>query len=356
MFQRSIALLALALPLHVGAAPAPAAAALPAATPACATPAQKVDEQGFVTIGGIEQWVTVKGDRCGNPIVLFVHGGPGNPLSPYGDAMFGAWARDFTLVHWDQRGAGRTFGRNPTGDDVPLTVSQLVSDGIEVTAYVAQRFGQQKVILWGSSWGSALAVHMVQARPALFHAYLGTSQIVDEGENGVQSYAQLLQRVQAAQDKEALTVLQAVGSPPWTDPRSFGKVRRVIRRYEAQRTVPAPKAWWQPPALYTTPQAQADYEAGEDYSFLQFVGLKGDGMASTINLRKLGTEFQVPLFFVQGAEDLLTTPDVTQRYVDSLKAPVKALVLLPQVGHDPNPPMLDAQYRLLRERIAPLIR
>ena len=352
MFKRSIAVLAAAL-LPGWACAAPAA---PLVTPACTSPTQKIDEQGFVKLGGIEQWVTVKGERCGNPLVLFLHGGPGNPLSPYADAMFGAWAKDFTLVQWDQRGAGMSYGRNRPGEDEPLTIPQLVSDGAELAAYLAQRFGQKKLILWGSSWGSVLGIHLVHAHPELFHAYLGSSQQVEIRQNESQSYAQLLARVQAAQDPAALAVLQAVGAPPWTDPRSFGKVRRVIRAYEARRTEPAPKAWWQPPALYATPQAQANYEAGEDYSFLQFVGLKGDGMASQIDLPRLGTEFQVPLFFVQGAEDLLTTPDVTQRYVDSLKAPHKALVVLPQVGHDPNRLMVDAQFRLLRERILPLIR
>ncbi|MGM9513179.1 alpha/beta hydrolase [Roseateles sp. DB2] len=352
MFKRSIALLAISLLPAWGAA----ATDIPPVTPACASPEQRVDEQGFVKLGGVEQWVTVKGDRCGNPLVLFIHGGPGNPLSPYADAMFGAWARDFTLVQWDQRGSGMSYGRSRPGEDEPLTIPQLVSDGAELAAYLARRFGQKKVILWGSSWGSVLGIHLVHAHPGLFHAYLGSSQEVEIRRNESQSYVQLLARVQAAQDQAALAVLQSVGAPPWTDPRSFGKVRRVIRRYEAQRTVPAPRAWWQPPALYATPQARADYEAGEDYSFLQFVGLKGDGMASQIDLPRLGTEFQVPLFFVQGAEDLLTTPNVTQDYVDSLKAPQKALVLLPQVGHDPNQIMVDAQYRLLRERILPLIR
>ena len=206
MRHRSLAALALAVSLSAGAATASSADLL-AAAPACTTPAQKADEQGFVKIGGIEQWVTVRGDHCSNPIVLFVHGGPGNPLSPYSDAMFGAWARDFTLVHWDQRGAGRTYGRNRPGEDEPLTVPQLVGDGIEVAEFLTRRFGQRKVILWGSSWGSALGLYMVHARPDLFHAYLGTSQIVDGVENGVQSYAQLLQRVQAAQDPAALAVL-----------------------------------------------------------------------------------------------------------------------------------------------------
>src|SRR5690606_26034885 len=76
----------------------------PAGIPtACASPSQEVNEKGFVSIGGIDQWVTVKGDSCANPIILFLHGGPGNPLSPYSDEVYGAWAKDFTLVQWDQR-------------------------------------------------------------------------------------------------------------------------------------------------------------------------------------------------------------------------------------------------------------
>lgn len=356
MFRRSMCRLALALLMPWSAAALAAPTTGPVAVPACADAAQPVDEQGFVTLGGIEQWVTVKGEHCGNPIVLFLHGGPGNPLTPFADAMFGSWTRDFTLVQWDQRGAGMTYGRTRPSEDDPLTIPQLVSDGAELATYLARRFGQRKVILWGSSWGSVLGMHLVHAHPDLFHAYLGSSQMVSSRENAAQSYAQLLARARATNDAEALAVLQGVGAPPWTDPRSFGKVRRVIRRYEAQRTVAAPKAWWAPPALYATPQAQADYEAGEEYSFLQFVGLKGVGMASTINLPQLGTEYRVPLFFVQGAEDLLTTPDVTRRFVDSLKAPHKALVVLPQVGHDPNALMLEAQLQLLRERIVPLVR
>jgi len=82
---------------------------------------QPVHEEGFVAIGGIEQWVTVKGDNCANPIILFISGGPGNPLSPYSDAVYGAWSKDFTLVQWDQRGAGMTYGRSPPTRDAVLS-------------------------------------------------------------------------------------------------------------------------------------------------------------------------------------------------------------------------------------------
>ncbi len=178
------ALLAVQAPLaSAGAASAPELPPI-----ACTSPAQKVDEKGFVSIGGIEQWVTVKGDSCANPIILFLSGGPGNPLSPYSDAIFGAWTRDFTL----------------------------------------------------------LGVHMAMAKPELFYAYLGTAQVVNNRENEAASYAKLIGLVRSANDTASLAVLESVGAPPWTDPRSFGKVRRVIRQYEAKVTTPAPKAWWAP--------------------------------------------------------------------------------------------------------------
>ena len=322
--------------------------------PACVSNQGKVDEKGFVAIGGIEQWVTVKGDSCANPVVLFIHGGPGNPLSPYSDNMFGPWAKEFTIVQWDQRGAGMTYGRSKPAEDSKLTIKQMSDDGAEVARYLAQRFGKKKVILWGSSWGSILGVHMAKAHPELFHAYLGTAQLVNDRENGAASYAKLMALVRAADDKVSLALLESVGVPPWTDPRSFGKVRRVSRKYEAKVSAPAPEGWWKMAAEYTTPKAQADYEGGEDYSFIHFVGMKGDGMLSQLDLPKLGTDFAIPMFFVEGAHDLVAPPELAQRYYESIRAPQKGLVLLERVGHDPNQDMMDAQYKILKERILPL--
>ncbi|MES2759652.1 MAG: alpha/beta hydrolase [Pseudomonadota bacterium] len=322
--------------------------------PACVAGQGNVDEKGFVAIGGIEQWVTVKGDSCANPVILFVHGGPGNPLSPYSDQLFGAWSKQFTIVQWDQRGAGMTYGRSTPAEDSRLTIKQMSDDGAEVARYLAQRFGKKKVILWGSSWGSILGVHMAKAHPELFHAYLGTAQLVNARENEAASYAKLLGLARAADDKAALAVLEGVGAPPWTDPRSFGKVRRVSRKYEAKVSTPAPEAWWKMAAEYRTPKAQADYEAGEEYSFINFVGMKGDGMLSQLDLPKLGTDFAIPMFFVEGAHDLVAPPELAQRYYESIRAPQKGLVLLERVGHDPNQAMMDAQYKMLKERILPL--
>jgi pimeloyl-ACP methyl ester carboxylesterase len=95
----------------------------------------------------------------------------------------------------------------------------------------------------------------------------------------------------------------------------------------------------------------ADYEAGEDYSYLQFVGMEGNGMFSGIDLPRLGTRFGLPVFLVQGAEDLVTVPAVAKAYFDSIEAPRKAYVLLPATGHDPNPAMMGAIYKLLATEV-----
>jgi pimeloyl-ACP methyl ester carboxylesterase len=149
--------LAVLLAVMVLTAPASAPQAAPSVSrvtrAACASPDAPIDEAGFVALGGIEQWVTITGRRCDNPIVLFVHGGPGNPLSPYAKALFAGWEDDYTLVQWDQRGAGRTFARNPPGD-ATLTIQRMAADGVSLVEYLTRRLGQPKVTVVAGSWGS----------------------------------------------------------------------------------------------------------------------------------------------------------------------------------------------------------
>jgi pimeloyl-ACP methyl ester carboxylesterase len=320
------------------------------AAKACAV-AAPVDESGFVRIGGIQQWVTIRGDSCANPVVLFLHGGPGNPLSPYAGRIYSGWEKDFTLVQWDQRGAGRTFARNPPTER--LTVRLMTGDGIAVAGYLRARLGQDRIILVGGSWGSVLAVHMAQARPDLFHAYVGAGQMVDYRANLGASYRATLARARAAGDGETAARLEALGPPPWTDPRNAGVLRRATRAYERKATTAAPAGWWSPAPAYSGPKSESALEAGDDFSYLQFVGAAGDGMAATIDLPRLGLQFALPVYLVQGAEDLVTTPEVARRYFDSLSAPDKAFRLLAGTGHDPNAAMVEAQYEILRTRILP---
>jgi pimeloyl-ACP methyl ester carboxylesterase len=316
-----------------------------------------VEEQdAFIDIGGIEQWVTVRGTDCANPVILFIHGGPGNPMSPFADAIYGDWENEFTLVQWDQRGAGRTWGRNPAVAEADLSIEQMAADGVELAALVAGRLGQDKVILVGGSWGSALAVKMARARPDLFHAYIGSGQLVSGAANLEASYRLQMALARSAGDAETVAALEAMGPPPWTNPRHFGALRRLTRRYEAKSTTPPPADWWVPAPDYVTAEAEAAYEGGEEHSYIQFVGFEGDGMLSRLDLLRDDLELALPVFLIQGEHDLVTAPEVARAWFDAIRAPRKSFTVLPATGHDPNLAMIEAQRAILREQVVPLIR
>ncbi len=317
---------------------------------------QPIHEEGYVKIGGIEQWVAIKGSDCANPVILMVHGGPGNPNTIFAQLPYASWEKEYTIVQWDQRGAGRTFMRNPATAEGVLSLAGLAADGVEVAAYTAKHLKTKKMVLFGGSWGSALSVHMAKLRPELFAAYLSTGQLVNGRENETDSYRKLLALAKAANDTKTVAAVEALGAPPWTNPRNPGLLRKISRGYEAKATTPAPKPWFVLAAAYQTEKMQADYEAGEDYSWIQYVGMKGEGMHATLDLYKLGTEFKMPVFMVVGEHDLTTTPEVAKRYFDAIKAPKKEYFLLPLTGHDPNPPMVEAQFNILKTRIAPLLK
>jgi pimeloyl-ACP methyl ester carboxylesterase len=313
----------------------------------CPSSGQGVQQAQFVRIGGIEQWITTTGESCANPVLLFLHGGPGNTLSPYAADLFGSWEKDFTLAQWDQRGAGRTYGRNPPSAESTLTLERMTEDGLAVAEYLIRQLGQSKIILVGGSWGSILGIHMIKAKPALFHAYVGFSQFVSHRENQPASYTRVMAAARAAGDEKTLAALDALGSPPWKNPRSYGILRRATRAYEAATTDPAPTSWWVRAPEYDTPSDRDTYLEGEDFSYLQFVGLEGNGMLSEVDLPALGRTFAVPVFLAQGAEDLVTVPDVAKRFFDGIAAPEERFVLVPRAGHDPNEPLLDAVFELV---------
>jgi pimeloyl-ACP methyl ester carboxylesterase len=103
--------------------------------------ATPIHEQMFVKIGGIEQWITINGDDRDNPVILFLHGGPGDALSPFAAAMFRGWTKDFTLVQWDQRGAGRTFGATGPSVGPSMTLQHMAQDGIDHRLGILRRNG-----------------------------------------------------------------------------------------------------------------------------------------------------------------------------------------------------------------------
>src|SRR5215469_15465260 len=139
-----------------------------------------ISEEGFAPIGGIDQWVAIRGRDSSRAPLLFLHGGPCEAQSPF-LSLFEPWEKRYVVAQWDQRGTGRTFGKNGTATP-DMTMEQLAQDAVEVAQYVLGRLKARKLILVGHSWGAMLGLRVIRLRPELFHAFVGTGQPVSGGE------------------------------------------------------------------------------------------------------------------------------------------------------------------------------
>ncbi|HET9267898.1 MAG TPA: alpha/beta hydrolase, partial [Vicinamibacterales bacterium] len=168
-----------------------------------------INEAGYVRIGGIPQWIDVRGWNRTNPVILWLHGGPGAVVLPASYASFLPWEHEFTLAHWHQRGAGLTSAATPdTGG--PLTIDRMANDGIEVAEHLRRRLGAKTIILIGHSWGTVLGTHMAQRRPDLFAAYVGTGQMNSLEDDGKDLFTNAMTRAVAASNTRAIDALTAV--------------------------------------------------------------------------------------------------------------------------------------------------
>lgn len=317
---------------------------------------QPVFEEKFLLINGIEQWVTIKGERS-KPVILFLHGGPGSTMSPYADHLYKEWQKDFIIVQWDQRGAGRTYGRNAPEEltpeylqSHPLTIEQIADDGIALSEYLLQHLGKRKIILFGTSWGSALGVTIAIKRPDLFYAYVGHSQIVNPSSDEL-LYNKVYQRALKNNDTSSLDKLNVIGRPPYDQAKTVGMLWRIVKKYERENSIPAPESWFVVSPGYDNTKDDQNRRDGDDYSFVNFVGDKLLGVPSirsSINFLKNNLDFKLPVYFIQGEEDILTPKESTRIYFDKLKAAEKRYVLLPKTAHGLNKSVFDAQYKIFK--------
>lgn len=314
-----------------------------------------VDEQEFVKIGGVEQWVSIRGNDRDAPVLLMVHGGPGAAWSGFSaqEASWRNWEKDFIVVCWDQRGAGRTFGRSgPVGDDI--SIERMAQDGVEVTQFVEQRLHKSRVILMGVSWGSVVGVYMVKARPDLFYAYVGTGQVVNWRKGEVVGYAQTLERARAAKDQEAIDALEKIGPAPYRAQRSLGVHSNWAGHFEPGAMTSA--------ELLAMPFSAPGYSKADAQNWLSgletsqdhFLGEQMDGPLERLDLTELGTNFAVPVFIFQGAEDDITPASLAKSFADALHAPKVQYVPIANAGHYAFITKPDLFLKLLNERVRPL--
>lgn len=314
--------------------------------------AQGIAEAGYVRIGGIDQWVQIRGQDRANPVLLCVHGGPGGTWIPV-TGLFLPWEKDFTVVLWDQRGAGKSLKASGPAIAATLSVDRMAQDGIEVAEYLRTHLKQDKIILLGHSWGSILGVNMVKRRPDLFHAYVGTGQVGDLPRSTAAEYVRLLDQARAAQDAETLQALTGIGAPPFADLREAAVYFKAIEQYQpaADRTAMTlmQKTLTSPPPDYSLRdvfhQARGFMAVPTWRVYEEMLGTK---------LASLGPDFGVPMFFFQGTDDPVTSAPLAEEYFSTLQAPRKELVRLEGGGHFAVWSMADQFLKELTLRVRPL--
>jgi pimeloyl-ACP methyl ester carboxylesterase len=299
---------------------------------ACRAPAEPIHEQAYVPIGGIDQWIEIMGASQSNPALLVLNGGPGSTWDPFSD-LFRDWEQHFTMVYWSQRGAGKTYRK--TGPDIAstMTIERMVDDGIEVSEYLRRRLGKERIILLGHSWGTMLGVMMVQKRPELFSAYVGTGQITNVLENERAGRREVLRRARAAGRADAVAELEGMGEPPYDDIQKLVAERKWAGVFDTPSDATF-DAGWKNPAWFSADDAK---ERGKAWMFSNLTvwgRQRMDGPFMAVDLTKTALSFRVPVILIQGSDDHITPTPLAVSYFDRISAPRKKMVLLPGGGHN----------------------
>jgi pimeloyl-ACP methyl ester carboxylesterase len=286
-----------------------------------------IDEAKYLTVGGIEQWVTIRGEDRANPVVLVLHGGPGDATNPWGHAGFRAWLKTYTVVQWDQRGAGRTLGRNGRATAATLTIDRLVQDGVELAEALRTSLRKDKIILLGHSWGSVLGVLMAKAKPDLFIAFVGTGQVGDPARGYQVAFDALIANARTLGDARALRELQEIGPPPYKSGRGYQVQRRWSNLFEGADAFLASMLGFALSAPGYTMRDMNDWIDGQALSAERLVP-----QSSALTATALTGRFAVPVFVIQGSDDFTTPTSLAKEFVEGVEAPRKAFVTI-KGGH-----------------------
>jgi len=287
-----------------------------------------VQEAGFVVIGGIKQWVQIRGEDRNNPVLLFVHGGPGVSTIPMSSG-WQPWEKYFTVVQWDQRGAGRTYGASGDAIAPTMTLERMIQDGIELAEYLRTHLHKDRIVLVGHSWGSFLGIHIVKQRPDLFHAYVGTGQVVGRAtfEAAFEiTIAHLQVLARSANDTGALAELVPIASQPTMNEGN----RLVVEKWGKALALPPTDSFTLAgpiPPLFMPDFSLLDWYNWSKGATFSAKYLRGrDGPMLQRDLASSGFEYSIPMVFIQGDEDAITPSGPAERYFEQIIAPHKEFV------------------------------
>jgi pimeloyl-ACP methyl ester carboxylesterase len=287
-------------------------------------------EQRFVKLGGIDQWIQIRGEDRANPVLLVLHGGPGWPNAVF-TLPLRPWEQHFTVVQWDHRGAGKTMRRNGKAGSGPMTFDQRVADAVELIEFLRRHLSVDKVVVLAESMGTLTGLPLALRRPDLLHALVVTDLYVNMAVNEARKWQLTLKRLRAAGTTRGVTALEGIGP----DPASWDlRAWNTNMAWAFKTNLPTPKLDRR--LLFPLALSSPLYSLRDLASL--FVGFQWSTAQMFQELRaydarRLGSRFEVPFFLFQGEADVITLTSLATEYFHEVQAPAKGLALIPDAGH-----------------------
>ena len=300
-------------------------------------------------IGGVEQWVMVRGESVSNPALILLHGGPGFSETHFFRHFNAPLEKAFTVVYWDQRGSGKSFDRKIP--KASMTVEQFILDLDELVDAVQERLNKETVALFGHSWGSALGILYAAQFPEKVSAYIGSGQIGDWQAGERASYAYALTKAAIVKDDKALKKLREIGPPPHSA-KDLWVQRTTLNRLEGQMSLKSMVGLLQ---MYLHEPSLSVFDLLNQFRGFRF---SLDAMweeVSKINLHESAPALKVPVFFLLGRNDHWVPSEVSMSYFDALDAPSKEVVWFESSGHEPFVDEPEKFNRSMMELVRPTL-
>jgi len=293
-----------------------------------------VAEYETVVIGGVNQSLLIRGINKNNPILLFIHGGPGTPYDGLAHTFQEKLEQEFIVVHWAQRGSGHSY-KNKTSRK-SINFEQSLQDAYEVMLHLTKRFGKDKLYLLGHSWGSYQGLYLAQRHPELIHVYIGVAQGVDLLEQETLSHNYVVREAEKRKDKKVLGKLDKIGRPPYEDLfRAFNTKYSTLTRYEAfvygetdQKKLFRPVRKSKEYGLF----GFLKYGLGLFYHYRNLLKNENEN-AWTISPMKDVLDLKIPVYFIHGEHDIVASKELLEKYVNVLRAPRKSIMYIKNSGH-----------------------
>lgn len=294
----------------------------------------KIAKKGWANIGGVDQGYFIRGENEQNPVILFLHGGPGSPeLSMIKNTEL---EKHFTICYWDQRGAGMSYSAKI--DPTTMTVEQMVEDTREMTNLLCRAYGVDKIYLMGHSWGSFLGVKTVEKYPELYKAYIGIGQISKQLESERLAYDYIVTHATKAEDTKTVKAFEQYDKFAADFPSNsyLLKVRTTgmnnygigIKRKEVSMFDIATDLLYYKGYTFTD---KLNYLRGTLFSLNTLFG-----EVIKDNLFETSIDFQVPVYIIHGKYDYQTSYVLAKEYFNTFKAPKKEFFTFENSAHSPN--------------------